>query len=373
MCPVAAQPAPRRTGKVEPILAPLLPAEPAWQRALPAAPAAGGTLDGDRLYVPLQNEEIVALDRESGKTLWTQGIESAWPVAAGTGVVFVAASDEVHALDAATGDRRWRVSVERGITAPMAAQGGLLLAMVRPDEVWAFSAEDGDRVWRRELGGISGPGSLTADATGVYVAFSGRVLRLALADGAVQWDTPVTGTLTTPALARERVLVGSTENRIYALDTEDGDIVWQWGVGGDVVGASADGDLVYFAALDNLLRAVNRSNGNQRWKKEITRPVAPPQSFGGIVVVAGNSPTASTFDAKTGAAIATYIGPGELQGGLLIDRMLRPFRVSLVAITREGQAVGLRPVQMMFRDPPATPMTELPGRALQREPRPAGR
>jgi hypothetical protein len=39
----------------------------------------------------------------------------------------------------------------------------------------------------------------------------------------------------------------------------------------------------------------------------------------------------------------------------------------MVVITADGRAIGLRPSGMMFREAPAAPLTELPGRQLQRE------
>jgi hypothetical protein len=52
---------------------------------------------------------------------------------------------------------------------------------------------------------------------------------------------------------------------------------------------------------------------------------------------------------------------------LFVDPDLQPFRVSMVVITADGRAIGLRPSGMMFREAPAGPLTELPGRQLQRE------
>ena len=151
-----------------------------------------------------------------------------------------------------------------------------------------------------------------------------------------------------------------------------GDIAWQWRTGGDVIWAVADNDGVYFTALDNIIRRVNRTNGNQQWKKPITtRPVSPPRLANGTVVVAGLAPALSEFDARTGAPTSTYTAPGnppgDLQGAPLVDPVLRPFRVAVVVLLRDGRAVGLRPVSMMFREQPLEPLSALPGRGLVRE------
>ena len=125
---------------------------------------------------------------------------------------------------------------------------------------------------------------------------------------------------------------------------------------------------MYFASLDNIIRAVNRDNGNQRWKKPAgTRPIAPPRAFGGVVVVAGLMPAITAFVGETGAVMGTQAAGGTLVGPPLIDPVLKPFRVSLVSVTREGVVEALRPAGLMFREAALIPLATLPGRSLIRE------
>lgn len=76
-----------------------------------------------------------------------------------------------------------------------------------------------------------------------------------------------------------------------------------------------------------------------------------------------------TFNLKTGASIGTFDAPpGSLFRGMpLIDPTPTPFTVSVVALTRDGRAIGLRPAAMMFRERPFEPLNALPGRVLRRE------
>jgi hypothetical protein len=135
------------------------------------------------------------------------------------------------------------------------------------------------------------------------------------------------------------------------------------------VGATADDRFVYFAALDNLLRALRRGSGNQVWKRDLTtRTIAPPSTFGGIVVVSGNNPALAAFNAATGDPADKFELAGDVQGIPLVDTTLLPFRVAMIVITRDGRAIGLRPTRMMFREQPLAPLLTLPGRILTREP-----
>jgi outer membrane protein assembly factor BamB len=357
----------QRPKKMEPFITPVLPAEQAWQMPLSLPPSAGAAMDEARVYIPLEDEHFIAIDRETGATAWTVDIESAWPPLVHDGVVYLAASDELHALDAANGNHKWRVPLGRGAMAPMAMAANVLIVLVAPDEVWAFSASDGNRLWISPLGGRSGRVSMAVDATGIYVALVDRLVRVTPADGSLRWDRMLPGQLTSIAVARDRVFAGSTSNEIFAFETDNGRLSWRYRFGGDVNGIAASDDVVFVVALDNLVRAHNRSNGNQLWKRALTtRPVAPPQVFDGVIAVPG-AVSVATFNSKTGVPIGTFEAPDLLQGPPIVDATPAPFAMSIFAVTRDGRAIGLKPVEMLFKEKALEPLTTLPGRPLQKE------
>jgi outer membrane protein assembly factor BamB len=362
----------QRTKKVEPAVTAVLPAELAWQVVLPLPPSAGAAMDDVRAYIPLEGERFIAIERETGMTVWTVDIESAWPPLVHEGTVFLAASDELHALDAATGTHKWRVPIGRdapgrGAMAPMALVEDLLIALVAPDEVWAFRVSDGQRLWVRALGGRTGRVSMAVNATGIYVSVVDRLVRVMPADGTVQWERTLPGQVATTFVAHDLVFVGSTSNEIFAFDADDGSLAWKFRFGGDVIGIAARGDLVFVASLDNLLRALKHSSGNQVWKRALaTRPVAPVLTFDGVVAVAGVESIA-TFDSRTGTPIAKFDAPNMTRGLPMVDPTPEPFAVSITVVTGDGRAMGLRPEGMMFREKPVTPLMALPGRPLQKE------
>lgn len=375
--------------KFLPVPLPLLPVEQAWITTLDAAPSAGGAMDDERVYIPIQPDRILALRRDTGAQVWKRDIESMWPPLLLKGVLYVAASDEIHALDPATGEPRWRTSFDGRMIAPLAAvpasigaqrsgikNSDLLVGVFGQGSAIAFAADDGRMVWTTELSAPSHLAPVT-DGTRVYFALEdSRLVALSLAGGRREWEQQLEGMLNQPSVARDRVFVGSNNNSLYALDNERGRVAWKWRTGGDVLGVAADGKgAAYYASLDNVLRAVNRGNGNQRWIKEIpTRPVLPPQTFGDgkryeqIVVLTGVTSEIDAFVAKTGVAAGMYLPPSDIQGAPLIDPVLKPYTVAMVVITRDGRALGLRPTAMMLPEPISAPFTtELPGRRLERE------
>ena len=342
---------------------------------MPFPPSAPGALDDERVYVPLREDWLMALDRETGTLAWTRELDANSAPLAQDGMVFVASRGAIRALDAATGEDRWSTSIDAAVSAPLVYDSGWLIAVAKGGTLIALRASDGREIWRRSLGASTEHPPVPGGTDALYLSLAdGRILALRLTDGAVIWEQRLSGMLSEPAVAPERVFVGSTDNFLYAFDAEDGKLRWKWRGGGDVIGAAYDGELLYFASLDNIIRAVNPGNGNQRWQKATgTRPVLPPRAFGGIIVLPGVAPSVTVFVAKTGMVMATHgaLAPdGRAQpliGAPLYDFAVLPFRVGLVTITRDGLVEGLRPTAMLFREPTPTPLGPLPGRALTRE------
>lgn len=354
---------------------PLLPAEQAWLVTLPSPPSAGGAMDASRVYVPLQSKTLAALDRQTGAPVWTVDVDTALaPVVAGD-VLFVSVVDGVSALDASTGAIRWQAPFDQQLIAGLTYSTDWLVGVSEPGDLVAFRASDGAVLWRRPLGAPTRFAPVTDGARAVAALTDGRVVAMSLSNGEMLWERSLPGTLSQPMMTSNRVFVGSDTNDFYALSTESGEIRWRWRAGGDVIGAVTDAEgRVFFASLDNLIRGLNQGNGNQRWRKEIpSRPASPPLMAGDVVLISSIAPTITGYSTVAGAAAGTYAAPGELQGPPLLDPVLRPFRVAMVTVTRDGRVAGVIPTAMLFREPMIAPLLQFPGVRLGREPVPVAR
>ena len=372
--------------KSEPYIDPLLPAEQAWRITLSAQPAADGVMDDSSVYVPVaevagspeddaptsSSAQIVALDRETGATRWTSSVSTRLPPVLTHGVVVVAAEGGLEALDPRTGEREWNLAFPRPARGRMITQGPLLVTSLEGGELIAVHLERREIVWRRPFG-QSDLVSMTADAQAVYLATAdSRLVSVNLSDGSDRWDRPLKGGLSELVVDRDRLFVGSTTRTFWSLDARTGkDKSWTWNgiiFGGAIIGAAVQGDKVYVVSWDNIVRALDRDSGAQKWKEPVTRPLFPPRILNGIVAVVGVSPTLSTFRADNGSPVSTWAFPNDLllQGSPLIDKP-EPYRVSMVAVFRDGQVFGLRSTAMLFKDAAPVPLTTLPGRPVPRE------
>ena len=112
----------------------------------------------------------------------------------------------------------------------------------------------------------------------------GSVTGVRLADGHVDWSTPLTGGVDGPARFDERrgqVYVGADDGSFYAVDPSDGKIRWSYRAKGAIEReaeisstASNDGasDSVYIATGSDRVVALDAGTGKWRWQYERETP-----------------------------------------------------------------------------------------------------
>lgn len=236
------------------------------------------------------------------RSLWTRQLHA--PVVASPAIVgsrlYIAADDgNLHVFDLKTGRRLWLYHCEGGIGATPAVADGRVVVLSRDGQVQALST-DGKPLWRFDTGGekrfgvaggygqnpadgivpdpwdfwLSSPS--IADGRIVFGSSDGHVYALDAATGRPRWiyDAGIS-VHSPPAIADGRVFIGTWDTRLLALDATDGHLLWSFQGGTDVktgilqgiVAAPAiDGDTVYVGARDGLFYAFDARSGAVRWR-----------------------------------------------------------------------------------------------------------
>ena len=325
---------------------PWFPAEPAWTHAVDAHLAADARADSTRVYIPLDDGHLLALNRETGKVEWSIDLEVTHPVVLHGTSLFAAAGERLYELDGASGRTLQSAPLSGSISAPMILAGDLLAIPVAPDAIIGWHIALRREVWRHEPAGGHGgaPGAASSDTVFVSTA-DNRVLALRTTDGTVQWARQLAGTLGSPVVVGSRLFVSGNEV-VYALDAVDGRVKWHWRGWADIVGVTADRERVYVAALDNIVRALGAGNGNQRWKTVLnTRLLHAPQMIGDMVVVGGLEPAMTVIDSRRGTIRGTYALPelSIVATGPIVLPDRQSDGVMAILFTQAGDVIGLHP------------------------------
>ena len=228
---------------------------------------------------------LVALDAKTGEERWRREIHTITTPSVADGHVFAVGNDDLIALDVESGDTDWTETIDRAGGPPTVADGRVFVG-TRGD-LFAHDGATGEREWRLE-GEFRDTDIATADGT-LYLAgrqredgeWLSRALAVDAATGDVKWtrdDRSLGGGST---VVTEDTVYVATRHRVYALDRETGDTEWwlrfQWPVESPAV---ADGTL--YVSVGGRLLAVESGDGRAGvWKSDAepipNRDATPPQ------------------------------------------------------------------------------------------------
>jgi outer membrane protein assembly factor BamB len=204
----------------------------------------GLAVDGEVLYAGTGRAEVLAIETGGGKIRWRSGVDN--PVRASPtvadGRVFVPTQDDsLVALASDDGRRLWAHQAGMPETSvlglPAPAYGdGLVVAGFESGDLIAYRAASGVVAWSDNLGAATGRNSLIdlsairgrpVIANGVVYAGSlgGLVVAIDLRAGRRIWERDV-GTGDNPWLAGDWLFVLSTTGEVAALAREDGRVAW---------------------------------------------------------------------------------------------------------------------------------------------------
>nr|WP_240148893.1 PQQ-binding-like beta-propeller repeat protein [Halorubellus sp. JP-L1] len=249
----------------------------AWGTALEAEPTVAWTqeADGDSLTaidgkVFTAGDGFAALDAASGEPKWRVSESETFengggqqPTVVGDTVVQTTSGSStegaVYAFDAETGDRLWAHEVAEIHHAPLVVDGTVYVSPHR--ELYAWDLESGEEKWTLDTGGA-------VSAIGDTVYFADRKSKLFELD-------PSSGsknllhetTILEPSYVDETVYhFSASYEQLVATDLSSGDASWTFDLDTlDHTRHAIAGDLVLAGTHGGELYAIDREDGSERW------------------------------------------------------------------------------------------------------------
>lgn len=141
----------------------------------------------------------------------------------------------------------------------------------------------------------------------------------------VAWRFPTAGPVhSSPTVSEGRVLVGSGDGNLYALDEESGREIWRFSTGGAVDSSPAVSEgTAFFASRDRNLYAVDVRSGKEKWRFAMGEDVpfawgyewiiSSPALDGRRVFVAGGDGVLSCLAEESGAVLWRFRTGGRLR------------------------------------------------------------
>ena len=184
---------------------------------------------------------IYAVDADSGEEIWSKpmpypvwgtpsGYENLVYFGMGRGDFSQSApipAGKFVALDGETGDIVWEYEAGDAVLTAATVHNGYVTFGSRTNFVYTLNAMNGEIHWKKNLGSpiLSSP-AVTEHS--VYVAtYAGRIYSLSVEDGQIQWeydsdsDTNGVEFISSPAIANEKLYIGSSSRYIFCLGGKD--------------------------------------------------------------------------------------------------------------------------------------------------------
>jgi outer membrane protein assembly factor BamB len=240
-----------------------------------------------------------ALGAADGKPRWTYAcgdriVGSAnWLELAGSGRSVVAGSydNAVHCVDAGTGKLRWKYETGYFVNGSPAVYRTNVVFGGCDAVLHVVSGSTGTAERKIEAGSYIA-GSAAVDGGVAYVGnYGGSLIAADLRTGRTLWEyaekTGGSPLISSPALSKDRVVVGARDQQVHCVRRDNGEQVWTFRTRGDVDSSPVicDGKVVVGSG-DGRLYVLRLSNGEVLWSHDVGAglPGSPAVAMGMVVI-----------------------------------------------------------------------------------------
>jgi len=338
-----------------------VPVRTAWTAKVGAAGESllSPAMVGNAVYAAARDGTVLRLDAGNGQEVWrraTRQTISGGVGASGDLVAVGTTEGDVLGVEAETGEIRWRSHVSSEVLAPPVVTGDLVVVRCSDSRIFALDARDGKRRWvyQRAMPTLTvrSPAGLVVSGQVVFAGFAGgRLVAVALSNGALKWEAAVALPRGATELERVADVVGlpwifereacavAYQGRLACFDSGNGQPLWSRELS-SLTGVSADARYVFASDDRGAVHALDRSNGTSLWKQDrlFLRQVTVPLPLGRDIVVGDLQGYIHVLSRESGQ----FVGRIETDGSPVISPMV-PWSASngWLAQTRNGNVYAL--------------------------------
>lgn len=264
-------------------------------------------INGGTIYAASEDGTVVAVNRESGDTLWRKRTKQPISGAVGVGsglVMFGTREAEVFALDQFSGDILWRASVSSEVLSAPQTNGNVVVLQTVDGKLIALDSGDGKQRWTYEtnnpaltLRGASNP--IIVNNMVIAGFANGMISAVDAGNGFLRWEERVAvpqgrydidrvidvdGQL---LVSGTTIFASSYQGNLMALDAQTGRIVWGMEASSYRGLAQGFGNLYYVTDKSELV-ALRNNTEEVVWQSDALRfrKITAPQTTGNYVAVA---------------------------------------------------------------------------------------
>ena len=278
-----------------------------WKYASQSFFQTSPVIKGQRLFIGDLDGKVHCIDKESGEQLWTfvTGGAISADVALHRNRVLVSSHDAaLYCLDGKTRSVVWRFEAVDESHAPATVIDGFALVIASCSSVLhAVNVNNGRHFQDFQLPGETVAGMSIQDTHVFTATMRGDAVCLDWKEGVEVWKKQLNDRVSAqvrgaPAMIGDKIVFGSEDQHVRALDSKTGRIVWEFGAKGAIESSVAvHDDRVFFTTSRGRVYALESRTGKAVWQQDIGGfgATGGPALTDDWIVVANSRGTVRTF------------------------------------------------------------------------------
>lgn len=301
--------------------------QPVWSASLGSSEPFNfhPTVVGDAVYAASQSGKLYKIDLMNGNKIWEVSVPerlSIGPGSDGRTTAVVSTEGDVYAYDD-TGKQMWKVSVGSEVLTEPVVAGGIVVIRALDNRFIGLDAQTGARKWtyQRQQSALSlrvGYGMLPIGNEVIVTGFAGgRFGMIAIANGGLVWETPVSfpkgfseierlnDVTARPSMEGEIICAVSYQGRIGCGQARTGNLIWFKDYS-SYTGTAQSASMVFSANEKSHVTAFATKDGSPVWENtQLTfRGLGEPLAIGKVVLMGDAQGYVHTLSQASGEMLA---------------------------------------------------------------------
>jgi len=227
------------------------------------------SLDENALYVGSYDQNLYALDAETGRFLWkypTHGAIVGKPLLTEGFIYFGSEDCYLHVISPVAGRLIWTYRTDGPVRSSPRLAGEYLFVGSDDGGLHCINLKSGRRLWRFEAGAPVRSTPFLYNNLIYFGSEDGDFYCLDLF-GTPKWHYRAKRAITSSPVIRDGLTYfGSMDGTFYAFDARMGWEIWRRRMGkGSISSPCVDENLVFTGAIDGYIYCMDRSNGREIW------------------------------------------------------------------------------------------------------------
>lgn len=267
------------------------------------------------LYMSIPDGSIYQLNAHTGELGWEYHtgahVVQIPGLAYGDGKIYAGSyvDRRVYALDKVDGSLDWAYDTNGAIGSPPTYYDGVVYVVCQAGNLYALDSNTGTEIWVASLGGYLGTPAISNDRL-VLGSWNGPVQAIDLDTGSVLWSFPA-GIVRPPAIHENMVIFKARNGPVYALNVMDGSLIWEqdgtWGEGGNP--AIAYGRVFFVWGGTATAWSLDINTGDILWEVNYGSGIPTNAHIGAVAdgkLYCGGGQSIYALDVSDGSTIWSY-------------------------------------------------------------------